>query len=74
MDCHFIWALILLSIHSYRIWDILKKRMASKLSDEDKNKKVEGDNIYVITVCGASNTSVNGVYVATPCIIIERNR
>ena len=38
-----------------------------------KNKKVEGDNIYVITVCGASNTSVNGVYVATPCIIIERN-
>ena len=37
MDCHFIWALIHLSIHSYRIWDILKKRMASKLSDEDKS-------------------------------------
>lgn len=37
MDCHFIWALIHLSIHSYRIWEILKKRMASKLSDEDKS-------------------------------------
>ena len=38
-----------------------------------KNKKAGGDNIYVITVYGASNQSVNGVYVAAPCTIVKRN-
>ena len=38
-----------------------------------KDKKAGGDNIYVITVCGASNQSVNGVYVAAPCTMVERN-
>eukprot|EP00505_MAST-04D_sp_SCG-Rhode-Island_P001796 Stramenopile-MAST_4_protein_1796 len=38
-----------------------------------KEKQVEGDNMYCITVCGASNEAANGVYVETPCGVVERN-
>ena len=36
LDCHFIWAVIHFSIHTYRVWEILKKRLSSHLNEDDK--------------------------------------